>query len=64
VAGRETRPGVRTAISRKKMVLVADNAPYHHKRVIGSLASVSKKKIVEMMVEHSVKYINLPLTDK
>jgi hypothetical protein len=49
---------------RKKMVLVADNAPYHHKRVIGSLASVTKKKIVEMMVEHSVKYIDLPLRDK
>jgi hypothetical protein len=31
----------------KTMVLVADNAPYHHKRVIGSLASVSKNKIVD-----------------
>jgi transposase len=48
----------------KIMVLVADNAPYHHKRVIGSLASVSKKKIVEMMIEQGIEYINLPLTDK
>jgi transposase len=48
----------------KTMVLVADNAPHHHKRVIGSLVSVSKKKIVDMMVEHSVEYIDLPLTGK
>ena len=48
----------------KTMVLVANNAPYHHKRVIGSLASVSKNKIVDMMLEHSVEYIDLPLTDK
>ena len=48
----------------KKMVPVADNAPYHHKRVTGSLASVSKKKIGYMMVEHGVEHIDLPLTDK
>jgi transposase len=48
----------------KTMVLVADNAPYHHKRVIGLLASVSKNKIVNMMAGHSVEYIDLPLTDK
>jgi tRNA(Ile)-lysidine synthase TilS/MesJ len=32
--------------------------------VIGSLASVTKKKIVKMKVEHSVEYIDWPLTDK
>jgi hypothetical protein len=48
----------------KKMVLLADNAPYHHKRVIGSLTSLSKKKIVEMMVEHKVETIDLPINNK
>jgi transposase len=46
----------------KKMILVADNAAYHHKRVIGSLASLSKKKLIEMMV-NDVDYIDLPLTE-
>jgi hypothetical protein len=45
------------------MILVADNAAYHHKRVIGSLASLSKKKLIEMMVKYNVEYIDLPLTD-
>ena len=34
----------------KQMVLVADNVPYHHKRKIGSLASLSKAKLVDLMV--------------
>ena len=44
------------------MVLVADNAPYHHKRVIGSLGGLMKKNLVGMMVRHSVSYLDLPLT--
>jgi hypothetical protein len=32
----------------KTMVLIANNIPYHHKPVIGLLASISKKKIVEI----------------
>jgi transposase len=47
----------------KKMVLVADNAAYHHKRVIGSLASLSKKKLIEMMTKYEVDYLDLPLTE-
>jgi hypothetical protein len=47
----------------KKMILIADNTAYHHKCVIGSMACLSKKKLMEMMVMHHVKYINLPLTD-
>lgn len=47
----------------KKMILVADNAPYHHSREIGSLASLSKKKILEMMEQDNVEWIELPLTD-
>jgi len=45
-----------------KMVLVADNAPYHYKRVIGSLGGLSKKKVVDMMVEHNISYLELPIT--
>jgi len=44
----------------KKMVLVMDNAAYHHKRPIGSLASIKKKDLVNLMSEHQVEYINLP----
>lgn len=47
----------------KKMVLVADNAPYHHQREIGSLANVTKKKLIEMMKEDGVDWIELPLTE-
>lgn len=47
---------------RKKMVLVADNAPYHHKRVIGSLGGLSKKKVIDMMVKYNVTYLELPIT--
>ena len=39
----------------KKMILVADNAPYHHKRAIGSLGSLRKKKLVELMKKHKVE---------
>jgi len=46
-----------------KIVLVSDNAAYHHKRTIGSLASLTKKKLIEMMVKHDVEYIDLPITD-
>jgi transposase len=47
----------------KKLILIADNAAYHHKRIIGSLANLSKKRIVEMMVQYDVAYIDIPLTD-
>jgi hypothetical protein len=45
------------------MVLVADNAPYHHKREIGSLASLTKSKLIDMMEEHEVDFIDIPATD-
>ena len=48
----------------KKMVLVADNASYHHVRVIGSLSGLSKKKIVELMKKYEVEYLDVPWSDK
>ena len=46
-----------------KMCLVLDNAPYHHKREIGTLQGISKSKIIELMIEDAVKEIELPFTD-
>ena len=42
----------------KKMVLVCDNAPYHHKREIGSLANKNKREIVKLMQDYKVSTIN------
>jgi hypothetical protein len=46
------------------MVLVCDNAPYHHKRDIGSLSSKTKSELAQLYVKHSVEYLDLPLTDQ
>eukprot|EP00957_Ditylum_brightwellii_P089026 6779652-Ditylum_brightwellii.AAC.1 len=46
----------------KKMCLIADNAPYHHKGVIGSLNGLSKKKLVGLGKKHGVTYLKLPNT--
>ena len=55
-------PTFRKLYPGKKMVLVCDNAPYHHKRKIGSLALISKKNLIKMMEEYEVDHIDLPLT--
>ena len=46
-----------------KMCLVLDNAPYHHKREVGSLQNLSKKKLLEMMEADQVDRIELPMTE-
>ena len=43
----------------KRMVLVLDNAPYHHKRGIETLPT-TKAKMLEMMRKHNVTAIQLP----
>ncbi len=45
----------------KTMLLIQDNAPYHHKRGIPSLASMTKKQLLELAEEHGVEYIDLPM---
>jgi hypothetical protein len=45
------------------MVLVADNAPYHHSRQIGSLASLSKSKLINMMTTEGCNFIDVPSSD-
>eukprot|EP00957_Ditylum_brightwellii_P041727 3160014-Ditylum_brightwellii.AAC.1 len=42
------------------MILVMDNVAYHHKRVIGSLNGLSKKKLIEMANKYEVDYLDLP----
>lgn len=46
----------------RRMCLIADNAPYHHKRVVGSLNSLSKKKLIDLAREHDCWYIEVPAT--
>lgn len=43
---------------------MVDNTTYQHSPDIGSLASISKKQLVEMMYKHSVEYIDLHLTNE
>lgn len=43
-----------------KMVLITDNAPYHHKREVGSLGNKTKKQVVEMMTKYNVQHMDLP----
>jgi len=43
----------------KKMVLIADSALHHHKRVIGSLNSLSKKKLIELAKQRGVSCLEL-----
>jgi hypothetical protein len=46
------------------MILVCDNAPYHHKRIVGSMSSKSKKELVQLCVEYNVRYIDVPWNDR
>ena len=48
----------------KKMILVADNAAYHHKREIGTLSGLKKKDLVLLMAQYNVQYIDIPLTPR
>jgi hypothetical protein len=42
------------------MVLICDNAPYHHAREIGSFSTRMKGQLVELMIQHNIEYINVP----
>ena len=47
-----------------QMVLVMDNASYHHVHGILSIARFSKKSTFNLMNEHGIEYVLLPLTDE
>lgn len=42
------------------MILICDNAPYHHCRDIGNLGGKSKKDLVDLCIKHDIQYIDLP----
>jgi hypothetical protein len=44
----------------KKMVLICDNAAYHHKRELNSLALLNKKQVIDLCIFHQVEYIDIP----
>ena len=45
----------------KKMVVIMDNAPYHHRRSFISFSALkTKKEIIEQMVKIGVKNVTLP----
>lgn len=48
----------------KTMVLVCDNAAYHHCREIGSFGSSTKNQMVDLCIKHNVEYIDVPATDR
>jgi hypothetical protein len=39
------------------MVLCLDNAPYHHKRAIGSMNNNTKKELVQLCINHNIETI-------
>ena len=41
-----------------------DNAPYHHKREIGSLATKNKKQIIDVCQQYKIEYLDLPYTNE
>jgi hypothetical protein len=47
----------------KKMKLICDNAPYHHKREIGSLASKSKLQLIDICNKYNIEYIDVKLNE-
>jgi hypothetical protein len=46
----------------KKMIVICDNAPYHHKRQIGRLSLKSKQQLLQLGTAHKIYYINLSLS--
>jgi hypothetical protein len=49
------------AFPTRRMVLVCDNAAYHHKREIGSLGAMNKLELIKLCVDHDVDYLDLPV---
>ena len=45
----------------KKMILILDNAAYHHKREIGSLSSKTKSELKTECDKYKIKHIDIPI---
>ena len=48
----------------KMMVLVADNAPYHHRQQIGNILSMKKSDLVKIIKKYKINYLDIPLTEE
>lgn len=47
----------------KTMVLVCDNAAYHHSRELGSLGSKTKSKLVDICEKYNIYFLDLPFNE-
>jgi hypothetical protein len=45
----------------KKMILILDNASYHHKREINNLGSLNKLELKELCDDYKVEHLDIPL---
>jgi transposase len=48
----------------KQMVLILDNAAYHHKREIGNLGSMKKIELKKVCDDNNVEHIDIPINEK
>jgi hypothetical protein len=56
-------PCFETLFPKKQMILVSDNAPYHHSREIGSLGSLTKSDVMFLMDNYNIPYVDLPISN-
>lgn len=47
----------------KTMVLVCDNAAYHHSRELGSLGGKTKSELVEICEKYNIHFVDLPFNE-
>ena len=46
----------------KRMILIMDNAAYHHKREVGNLSSKTKPELRILAEKYNIQHLNVPLT--
>jgi DDE superfamily endonuclease len=46
---------------RKKMILILDNASYHHRREINNLGSLNKLELKKLCDDYKVEHLDIPL---
>jgi hypothetical protein len=51
------------SLQRQKMVLIVDNAAYHHRRDIGTLNQMSKGDLKKLTKDYKVEYANVPMNE-
>ena len=56
-------PCFETLLPNKQMILVADNAPYHHSREIGPLGLATKSDLMLLMDKYKIPYVDFPISN-